>query len=110
MSAAQYPHCAGDRGLGGSPAAAARVNESLAYLQRQVVEVVAMSGERGATGDEIACALGWDKYRVRPRTSELRKMSRIMDSQRRRPSDTGIKSIVWVLPQYSGPVVIGGEA
>jgi hypothetical protein len=105
-----YPFNAGSRGLGGSDEAAARVTPALPELQAKVAAVVEAAGPHGATGDEIAAALGWDKYRVRPRTSELRKLGRILASQKRRPSETGVNSIVWVLPCYSAPVSIGGGA
>ena len=105
-----YPETAGSYGLGGSDEAAARITPTLAALQAKVAAVVEAAGPHGATGDEIAASLGWDKYRVRPRTSELRKLGRILASQKRRPSETGVMSIVWVLPCYSQPVTVGGNA
>lgn len=104
MSDDRYPYVAGHRGVGGSVEAAEVITTNLAYLQAQVVKVIGAAGSHGATGDEIARELSWEKYRVRPRTSELRKLSRIMDSRKRRRSEAGISSIVWVLPQFAGPL------
>jgi hypothetical protein len=110
MNEDRYPHVAGHRGLGGSVAAADVITPSLPQLQSAVLGALEQAGERGATGDEIAAALGWDKYRVRPRTAELRKLGRIADSGQRRPSEAGIASIVWVLARYSKPVQLGEAA
>jgi transcription initiation factor IIE alpha subunit len=106
----KYPEAAGSYGLGGSDEAAKRITPIMPELQAKVSAVVEAAGSYGATGDEIAAALGWDKYRVRPRTSELRKLGRIIDSRKRRASQSGVMSIVWVLPCYSQPVRIGGGA
>lgn len=110
MNDDRYPHQPGHRGIGGSVEAAEVVAPKLPHLQSQVIGVIADKGAHGATGDEIAAVLGWHRFRVRPRTAELRKLGRIMDSRKRRKSVTGIASIVWVLPQYAGPVVLVEKA
>jgi hypothetical protein len=93
-----YPSEAGHRGVDTSVAAADRINGALPRLQRDVFKTIAAAGDRGATCDEVAAQLGWERFRVRPRTSELRRQHRIMDSGRRRDSLSGIASIVWVVP------------
>lgn len=93
---------AGHRGVDTSIAAAKAINQSLPRLQRAVLAVIRDAGSRGATGDEIAQALGWERFRVRPRTSELRRDGRIVDSGARRDSLSGIASIVWVVPSKLG--------
>jgi hypothetical protein len=96
-----YPNEAGHRGVDTSAAAAAAINADLPQLQRMVRDVIAKAGPSGVTGDEIAAALGWNRFRVRPRTSELRTARRIVDSGRRRKNPaSGISAIVWVLPEY----------
>lgn len=72
-----YNDAAGHRNTDTSIAAAALIDKSLPRLQRSVMEVVAAARENGVTSDEIADILGWDKHRVRPRTSELRGTRRI---------------------------------
>lgn len=93
-----YPHEAGHRGIDTSIAAADKINGALPRLQREVFKTIAAAGGRGATCDEVAAQLGWERFRVRPRTSELRRQHRIVDSGRRRDSLSGIASIVWVVP------------
>ena len=96
-----YPNEAGHRGVDTSIAAAAAINEDLPRLQRMVRTVIAEAGPSGITCDEIAAALGWNRFRVRPRTSELRTARRIVDSGRRRKNPaSGIAAIVWVLPEH----------
>jgi hypothetical protein len=95
-----YPDVAGHRGVDTSIAAAEVINEALPRLQRSVLSVIAAAGAHGATGDEIAAVLAWGRHRVRPRTSELRRLGKIVDSGSRRPSMAGIASIVWVLPDH----------
>lgn len=96
-----YPNEAGHRGVDTSIAAAKSINGDLPRLQRMVRSVIAEAGPKGITCDEIATALGWNRFRVRPRTSELRTAKRIADSGRRRKNDaSGIAAIVWVLPEY----------
>ena len=93
---AEYPDAAGHRGVDTSIAAAASINPALPRLQSSVLGVIVGAGQHGSTADEVAVALGWERFRVRPRTSELRKSGRIIDSGRRRDSQSGIASIVWV--------------
>lgn len=94
---------AGHRGGETSMAGALHVQEQLPRLQQAVIGVIRAAGLRGATGDEIADALGWERFRVRPRASELKRDKRIVDSGERRPSRDGISSIVWVVRE-------GGDA
>lgn len=99
---ADYPNSAGHRGVDTSIAAADIINHVLPRLQGDVLAVIVRSGRGGVTADEVALALGWERFRVRPRTSELRKAGRIIDSGLRRESLSGIASIVWVAREYAG--------
>ena len=97
-----YPNEAGHRGVDTSIEAATKIADDLPHLQRLVRAVVAEAKGRGVTCDEIAAALGWNRFRVRPRTSELRAADRIADSGRRRRNEaSGVNAIVWVLPEYA---------
>jgi hypothetical protein len=93
---------AGHRGVDTSIAAAQAIQNSLPRLQKAVFAAIRDAGSRGITCDEIAHVLGWDRFRVRPRTSELRRDGRIVDSGARRESLSGIASIVWVIPAQKG--------
>jgi hypothetical protein len=72
-------------------------------LQGMVLRTIGDAGPEGATGDEIAERLDWEKFRVRPRTSELRVAGKIVDSGKRRKSAAGISSIVWITPDHLLP-------
>ncbi|KEQ53065.1 hypothetical protein [Sphingobium chlorophenolicum] len=95
-----YPHHPGAYRVDTAIAAADFIAPSVPHLQKQILDVLTDVGQAGATGDEIAARLGWERFRVRPRTSELRLKKAIVDSGMRRKSDAGISSIVWVLPAY----------
>lgn len=104
-----YPrNHAGHRGVGGSPDGARIITPHRDALWHQIMKSLESAGDQGMTSDEIAASLGWEKHRVRPRTAELRKLGWIHDSQQRRLSDSGIRSIVWVTREHAGPVKIGG--
>jgi hypothetical protein len=64
--------------------------------------IVAERGAGGATADEVAAALLWDKYSSRPRMAELHKRGAIVDSGDRREGSSGRGQAVWVLPAF-GP-------
>ena len=94
----------GNFGLGGSVEAAKRMQLGVDDQRSKVLEVVAAAGRPGVTSDEIAEQLGWIVFKVRPRTSDLRRMGKIIDSRERRPGATGIMSIVWKTPEHSQPI------
>lgn len=93
---------AGHRGVETSMAAAQAIQDSLPRLQKAVLSAIHAAGPRGLTCDEVAERLGWERWRVRPRTSELRRDCRIVDSGARRKSLAGVASIVWVVPVQKG--------
>lgn len=100
MGDQSYPFAAGHRGVDTSIEAASKINHALPRLQSEVLAVIRSTGASGVTSDEVALVLGWERWRTRPRTSELRKAGRIVDSGRRRDSLSGIASIVWVTPEH----------
>ncbi len=99
-------HC----GLGGSPDAADRKSKTVQDDRAKVLGVITEAAHAGIIGDRIAERLGWLPFRVRPRTSDLRKAGLIFDSQRREKNANGIGCIVWVARDFAGPVNIGGAA
>lgn len=105
---ADYPNYPGAYPVDTAIAAADFIAPAVPYLQKQILTVLAEVAQAGATGDEIAARLGWERFRVRPRTSELRIKKAIVDSGMRRKSDAGIASIVWVLPAYRTKEVANG--
>jgi hypothetical protein len=97
---ASYPDAPGHRGVDTSIAAAQAVTSKLGRLQRLALDAIEARGAGGLTTDELAEALGLDRYSIQPRTSELRRKSMIVDSGRRRLNASRKRAIVWTLPQY----------
>lgn len=98
-----YPYTPGHRGVGTSIEAAADLAPKLARLQGLVRDAIAAAGASGLTSDEAAERAGLDRYTVRARTAELRRLKIIADSNQRRMNDTGKRAIVWTLPEHVKP-------
>jgi hypothetical protein len=107
MSALYKSGDVGHCGLGGSPDAAAMKAATVGVDRAKVLGVIDGAGPAGISGDRVAATLGWLPFRVRPRTSDLRKAGLIFDSQRREKNANGISCIVWVSRAHAGPVRIG---
>ena len=55
----------------------------------------------GATADEVADALGWERYSSRPRLAELHRTGSIVDSGERRKGASGRGMAVWIGKQFA---------
>jgi hypothetical protein len=97
---ADYPDAPGHRGVETSIEAAEAVAPKCGRLQRLALKAITDRGAFGATTDELAELLQQDRGSIQPRTSELRRMGVIADSNQRRRNVTGIRAIVWTLPQF----------
>jgi hypothetical protein len=76
-------------------AAAAAIEPLKPNMLRQVYDLVAGRGDRGATDEEIAVALRMRESTARARRVELRDGGQVRDSTRRRQSGSGRLCIVW---------------
>jgi hypothetical protein len=92
----RYPNVAGHRGVDTSVDAAAAIQSKLGRLQVLALTAIKAAGQRGLTADELAAALTLDRYSIQPRTSELKLLGQIRDSELRRKNATGKAAIVWV--------------
>lgn len=92
----QYPDSPGHRRVDTSASAASALSPVLGTLQSAVLSAIRAAGEHGLTTNELAAKLCIDRGSIQPRTSELRRMGRIIDSGRRRPNANGKKAIVWI--------------
>jgi len=88
-----YPSTPGHRGVDTSIAAANALAPRLGRLQQLALETIRDAG--GLTSDELAGRLGVERWAMRPRTAELRKLGLIIDTGQRRRNCTGRASIVW---------------
>lgn len=91
-----YPDAPGHRNVATSMAAADALAQKLGRLQQIALVAIREAGARGVTTDELEDLLGFQRWSLRPRTSELRKKGLIRDSGHRRPNATGKQAIVWV--------------
>lgn len=97
-----YPNCPGVRA--GSPETAYEAAETVAGAaktrEKMALRVIEARALHGATADEVADALEWDRYSSRPRLSTLRALGKIVDSGQRREGASGRRQAVWVAKQY----------
>lgn len=96
-----YPETPGHRWIDTSIEAADIIAPKCGRLQRMVLTAITNASTAGLTTDEIADALNIDRGSVQPRTSELKLLGLIVDSKQRRKNRSGIRAIVWTLPEYA---------
>jgi len=94
------PERPGHRGIDTSVEAAEGIQPQLGRLQRLTFDMIAVAGWHGCTAHELAYLTGLPREAIQPRTSELRKQGRIVDSRRRRENLNGKRVIVWTLPEF----------
>lgn len=82
-----------------SRAAAALVLPRSTTKRWHVLSAIALSGEAGATDEEIQNRLGMAPNTCRPRRVELLDTGWIEDSQIRRPTSTGSPAVAWILTE-----------
>jgi hypothetical protein len=95
---AAYPAAPGFRR--GAPDTSREAAESVADAARtrsvQALAHITGQGPLGATADEVAAALEWERYSSRPRLAELHKQGEIVDSGNRRKGASGRAQTVWL--------------
>ncbi len=96
MSASDYPHVAGDRGVDTSVEAARSLDLAVSHLQRIALKAIKAAGGRGLTTNELVAAVGIHRDVLQPRTTELKELGLIRDSGVRRENANGNRAIVWI--------------
>ena len=92
-----YPYVPAFRAVDTSKDAAESIKQSASYIRVKVLTAIIQRKELGATSQELSEVLGMAYESVQPRTSELKKQGKIMDSGMRRASRAeDKKAIVWV--------------
>lgn len=95
----------GHRGVDTSIEAAKKIAPLTGTIKNRLAEAYRLAGERGAINDEAAAVIDLEYWKARPRTTELKNAGVIKDSGRRRDSQSGVSSIVWVfVPEDERPV------
>ncbi|HEX8444149.1 MAG TPA: hypothetical protein VF631_10940 [Allosphingosinicella sp.] len=96
-----YPTVAGYKATDTSAAAARDITPETGRLRLLVLNDIAAQREHGSTSEEIVERTGVPRVSIQPRTSELRRLGKIVDSGKRRPNpSSGKQAIVWVLRQF----------
>lgn len=97
----KYPSEPGFKGDADTGREAAEAMQShCGRLQRMALAHIRGAAANGYTADELAAAMGMDRWAVQPRTSELKAKGLIVDSGMRRRNVTGKRAVVWTLPEY----------
>lgn len=78
-------------------AAATKVAPKAGTLRRQVLDAIAAAGDHGLTDWQIHEHLGCRLYSAAPRRGELVRDGWVIDSGRRRETDSTSTAIVWIL-------------
>jgi CRP-like cAMP-binding protein len=97
-----YPDAPGHQGTDTSIAAADSIADSLGRLQAMSLAAIreaSLSVPVGLTAEELAARLNMPRETVQPRTSELRRKGKIVDSDIRRRNASGKAAIVWVVTE-----------
>lgn len=81
--------------------AAEKIEPVAGVIREKVLRAVAAAGSSGITVLECCAQHGLDRFGVQPRFSELRVAGKIVDSGMRRRNPSGVRAIVWVLPEYA---------
>lgn len=100
-----YPHAPET-----SQEAAVSVADAAKSREAKALALIASSGPLGRTADEVANALGWERYSSRPRLSTLKKQGKLASSDLRRKGSSGRRQSVYVLPEYGPPPADDGQA
>ena len=74
-----------------------------AAKSREALALSFITGRKhyGATADEVADNLGWERYSSRPRLSGLKARGEIADSGLRRIGVSDRKQAVWVAKEFA---------
>ncbi len=94
------PACA-NAPKGTSDVAADMIVAVVGHQCRQVYDVIAAAGLKGATDAEVEAVTGLRAQSVSPRRGELRALGLIVDSGERRPTPSGRPAAVWTLVRYA---------
>ena len=93
--------------LGTSDAAARRIEGHAPKDRRKIHDFIRDRGPHGATDDEGESALGIKPQSYTPRRGELVALGLVVDSGKRRKTESGRAAAVWVTPEHA-PTKEGG--
>lgn len=92
---------------GTSDAAARRIEGHAPKVRRKIHDFIRDRGPQGATDDEGESVLGIKPQSYTPRRGELVDLGLVVDSGKRRKTESGRAAAVWVMPEHA-PTKEGG--
>ena len=93
----RYPHKAGHRGVRTSKKSADEINPKLSRLKKMILIELENVFPDGLTGSELAKRTDRNLLTIRPRTTELKLLGLITDTETTRKNDGGKSEIVYKL-------------
>ncbi|MBT4082138.1 MAG: hypothetical protein HOE83_00025 [Alphaproteobacteria bacterium] len=93
-----YPYEPGAKVPGTSADAAEAISSRADTLRVAALKYTKGCGSKGATPDEVACAMGETVLAIRPRMTELTQMGHVQKTKMRRANASGMKATVLVTP------------
>ena len=84
----KYPHQAGHRGHRNSITSAKATNKILSRTKKQIL-IELFKHPKGLTGSELSDLTGVTILTIRPRTSELKLLNLIVDTEKNKNNDGG---------------------
>jgi hypothetical protein len=86
-----------------SEAAAESIDEYAASLRSRCYAAIKAAGSKGHTADELEVLLEARHQSTTPRIVWLHQNGHVVDSGMRRPTRSGRKAIVWIVPGAATP-------
>ena len=93
----KYPHKAGHRGVRTSIKSAEDINPHLSRLQKMIAIELESVFPGGLTGTELSQRLKRNLLTIRPRTTEMKLLGVIIDSEKTKKNDAGKPEIIYKL-------------
>ena len=93
----KYPHKAGHRGVRTSKKSADEINPKLRRLQKMILIELEKVYPEGLITSELAKLTNKNILSIRPRTTELKLLGAIIDTETTRKNDGGKSEIVYKL-------------
>ena len=93
----KYPHKAGHRGVRTSIKSAEDINPHLSRLHKMIAIELESVFPGGLTGTELSQRLKRNLLTIRPRTTEMKLLGVIIDTEKTKKNDAGKPEIIYKL-------------
>ena len=93
----KYPNKAGHRNIRTSVESAEQINPQLRRLHKIVILELEKVFPKGLTGSELANRVNRNLLTIRPRTTELKLLGLIVDTEKTRKNENGKSEIIYKL-------------